>query len=124
MDVPALDGAFVVNIGELLEVATGGYLRATEHRVELRSMGRWVRAAERISIAYFFNPRLDAQVPVLSLPGRAGCPLRIAHGPFGSDLLCLRPERLEEPIARSPGCRGGSRLRAQVGSIARIPFPA
>src|ERR1700712_696361 len=31
-DAPALDGAFVVNIGELLEVATGGYLRATEHR--------------------------------------------------------------------------------------------
>ena len=63
VDVPALEGAFVVNIGELLEVATGGYLRATEHRVDLRSA-----AAERISIAYFFNPRLDAQVPVLSLP--------------------------------------------------------
>jgi isopenicillin N synthase-like dioxygenase len=63
VDVPALDGAFVVNIGELLEVATGGYLRATEHRVNLQSA-----AAERISIAYFFNPRLDAQVPVLSLP--------------------------------------------------------
>ncbi len=62
-DIPGLDGAFVVNIGELLEVATGGYLRATEHRVDLRSAG-----AERISIAYFFNPRLDAQVPVLSLP--------------------------------------------------------
>ncbi|MGH3967985.1 MAG: isopenicillin N synthase family dioxygenase, partial [Mycobacterium sp.] len=33
IDVPAVDGAFVVNIGELLEVATGGYLQATEHRV-------------------------------------------------------------------------------------------
>lgn len=63
IDVPGLDGAFVVNIGELLEVATGGYLRATEHRVHLESTG-----AERISIAYFFNPRLDAQVPMLSLP--------------------------------------------------------
>ena len=62
VDVPGLDGAFVVNIGELLEVATGGYLRATEHRVNLGS------ATERISIAYFFNPRLDAQVPLLSLP--------------------------------------------------------
>ena len=63
VDVPALDGAFVVNIGELLEVATGGYLRATEHRVDLRGS-----AAERISVPYFFNPRLDAQIPVLSLP--------------------------------------------------------
>lgn len=62
IDVPALDGAFVVNIGELLEVATSGYLRATEHRVNLNT------GAERISVPFFFNPRLDAQIPVLSLP--------------------------------------------------------
>lgn len=63
IDVAPLDGAFVVNIGELLEVATSGYLRATEHRVNLRSP-----AAERLAVAYFFNPRLDARIPVLSLP--------------------------------------------------------
>lgn len=63
VDVPPLDGAFIVNIGELLEVATGGYLRATEHRVSLRET-----AGERISVPYFFNPRLDAQIPVLELP--------------------------------------------------------
>jgi isopenicillin N synthase-like dioxygenase len=63
VDVPPMQGAFIVNIGELLELATGGYLRATEHRVKLR---QW--AAERISVPYFFNPRLDAQIPVLSLP--------------------------------------------------------
>jgi len=63
IDVPPLEGAFIVNIGELLEVATGGYLRATEHRVNLHAP-----AAERISVPYFFNPRLDAQIPVLSLP--------------------------------------------------------
>jgi isopenicillin N synthase-like dioxygenase len=63
VDVPPLEGAFIVNIGELLEVATGGYLRATEHRVNLEGPAR-----ERISVPYFFNPRLDAQIPVLSLP--------------------------------------------------------
>jgi isopenicillin N synthase-like dioxygenase len=63
VDVPPLDEAFIVNIGELLEIATGGYLRATEHRVNLPEP-----AADRISVAYFFNPRLDAQIPVLSLP--------------------------------------------------------
>lgn len=63
VDVAPLDGAFVVNIGELLEVATGGYLRATEHRVDLAGA-----TAERISVPYFFNPALDAQLPVLSLP--------------------------------------------------------
>jgi isopenicillin N synthase-like dioxygenase len=67
IDVPPLAGAFIVNIGELLEVATGGYLRATEHRVNLDGSIR-----ERISVPYFFNPRLDAQIPVLSLPGELG----------------------------------------------------
>jgi isopenicillin N synthase-like dioxygenase len=64
IDVAPHDGAFIVNIGELLEVATGGYLRATEHRVNLRD-----QVAERISVPFFFNPRLDAQLPVLALPG-------------------------------------------------------
>ena len=62
IDVPARHGAFIVNIGELLELATGGYLRATEHRVNLG------RSADRISVPYFFNPRLDAQIPTLALP--------------------------------------------------------
>ncbi|WP_369803299.1 isopenicillin N synthase family dioxygenase [Mycobacterium sp. E2699] len=63
IDVPPVPGAFIVNIGELLEVATGGYLRATEHRVNLDGP-----ATERISVPYFFNPRLDARLPLLSLP--------------------------------------------------------
>jgi isopenicillin N synthase-like dioxygenase len=61
IDVDPQPGAFIVNIGEMLEVASGGYLRATEHRVRLSSR-------ERISVPYFFNPRLDAQIPVLTLP--------------------------------------------------------
>ncbi|WP_369117763.1 isopenicillin N synthase family dioxygenase [Mycobacterium avium] len=63
IDVPPRQGAFIVNIGELLEAATRGYLRATEHRVNLAGS-----TAERISVPYFFNPRLDARIPVLSLP--------------------------------------------------------
>jgi isopenicillin N synthase-like dioxygenase len=62
IDVPVRDGAFIVNIGELLELATGGYLRATEHRVNLNQAG------DRISVPYFFNPRLDAKIPTLALP--------------------------------------------------------
>ncbi|MGW6376999.1 isopenicillin N synthase family dioxygenase [Rhodococcus sp. NPDC055112] len=63
IDAPPLPGAFIVNIGELLEVATAGYLRATRHRV-LSPPG----SPERISVPYFFNPALDAVVPVLTLP--------------------------------------------------------
>jgi isopenicillin N synthase-like dioxygenase len=63
VDVPPVPGAFIVNIGELLEVATGGYLRATRHRVLAPRPG-----ADRISIPYFLNPALDATIPIISLP--------------------------------------------------------
>lgn len=61
IEVDPLPGAFIVNIGEMLEIASGGYLRATEHRVRISDR-------ERISVPYFFNPRLDATLPVLTLP--------------------------------------------------------
>ena len=63
IDAPPIPGAFVVNIGELLEVATNGYLRATVHRVISPRIGD-----DRISIPFFFNPALDARVPMLELP--------------------------------------------------------
>ncbi|GAA1723946.1 isopenicillin N synthase family dioxygenase [Aeromicrobium alkaliterrae] len=62
-DVPPAEDAFVVNIGELLEVATDGYLRATNHRVVSPAPG-----TERLSIPFFFNPGLDAEVPRIALP--------------------------------------------------------
>lgn len=63
LDAPPVPGAFVVNIGELLEVATGGYLRATQHRVLAPQPG-----TDRISIPYFVNPALDATIPIIDLP--------------------------------------------------------
>jgi isopenicillin N synthase-like dioxygenase len=56
-------GTFVVNIGELLELASDGYLRATLHRVVAPPAG-----VERISVAFFLGARLDATVPLLHLP--------------------------------------------------------
>jgi isopenicillin N synthase-like dioxygenase len=56
-------GTFVVNIGELLELASDGYLRATLHRVVAPPPG-----IERISVAFFLGARLDATVPLLQLP--------------------------------------------------------
>lgn len=63
VDAPPVDGAFVVNIGELLEYATAGYLKATNHRVVSPKA-----PDERISIPFFFNPALDAQLPIIELP--------------------------------------------------------
>lgn len=63
IDAPQVPGAFVVNIGELLELATNGYLKATLHRVISPMVG-----TDRMSIPFFFNPSLDATVPQLELP--------------------------------------------------------
>jgi isopenicillin N synthase-like dioxygenase len=56
-------GSYVMNLGEMLQAATGGYLRATKHRVQSPPPGR-----ERLSVAYFFHPRLDAVFAPIELP--------------------------------------------------------
>lgn len=68
-DVPPLPGAFVVNLGELLEVATDGYLVATNHRVVSPPS-----AVERFSVPFFYNPRLDARVEPLPFPHASVAP--------------------------------------------------
>jgi isopenicillin N synthase-like dioxygenase len=66
-------GTFVVNIGELLELASDGYLRATLHRVVAPPAG-----TDRISVAFFLGARLEATVPLLQLPPALAAQ---AHGP-------------------------------------------
>ncbi len=63
VDATPIPGALVLNIGEMLQIATDGYLRATRHRVVSPAAGR-----ERISVAYFFNPRMEATFEVIPLP--------------------------------------------------------
>jgi isopenicillin N synthase-like dioxygenase len=61
--VPPRAETFVINIGELLELASDGYLRATTHRVVRPPAG-----VERVSAAFFLGARLNAVVPLLNLP--------------------------------------------------------
>lgn len=63
IDAPPVPGTFVVNVGELLEIASNGYLRANVHRVVSPPAG-----GDRLSVAFFLGARLDAEVPVLTLP--------------------------------------------------------
>lgn len=63
VDVKPMAGAYVVNLGEMLQTATSGYLRATKHQVVSPPLGK-----QRISIAYFLNPRLDASFEPIPLP--------------------------------------------------------
>ena len=63
VDATPKSGTYVMNLGEMLQAATQGYLRATKHRVVSPSSGR-----ERLSVAYFFHPRLDAVFAPILLP--------------------------------------------------------
>jgi isopenicillin N synthase-like dioxygenase len=63
IDAPPVPGTFVVNIGEILEIASNGYLRANVHRVVSPPAG-----GDRLSVAFFLGARLDSEVPLLALP--------------------------------------------------------
>jgi isopenicillin N synthase-like dioxygenase len=62
IDAPPVPGTFIVNIGEVLEMASNGYLRATVHRVVTPPAGR-----DRLSVAFFLGAALDATIPLLDL---------------------------------------------------------
>lgn len=62
-DAEPIPGAFVFNIGEMLEVASDGYFHAGVHRVVTPPPG-----VDRISVPFFLGPRLDAVVPKIELP--------------------------------------------------------
>lgn len=62
IDVPPVPGAFVCNIGDMLDRMTGGRYRSTPHRVLATD-------ADRLSFPFFFDPSWDAVVAPLPLDG-------------------------------------------------------
>ena len=126
IDVPPIDGALIVNIGEMLEVATHGYLVATPHRVLPCAPG-----GTRDSIAFFWAPRLDAcldtvplpheyaeQAPESASPRTTSC--TAASGTTRSRAGCARTPRSRRPTM--PTC-SSSRIRLTDHREA-IPFSA
>jgi isopenicillin N synthase-like dioxygenase len=63
IDAPPIPGSLVVNIGELLELASDGYLKGTLHRALTPPAG-----TDRLSIGFFLGANLDSVVPALTLP--------------------------------------------------------
>lgn len=64
VDVPPEEGTLAVNFGKVLDRWTGGRIKATEHRVI--GMGQ-----TRYSVPFFLEPRVDAEIRPLPLPGIA-----------------------------------------------------
>ena len=64
IDVPKLEGSFVVNVGDMLSRYTNGLLRSTPHRV-INKSGR-----ERFSCPFFFDPHTTAVVQPLKGTGK------------------------------------------------------
>ena len=58
-----MPGSYVLNLGAMMQTATGGYLRATPHRVVSPTAG-----ADRISVACFFNPTYESTFDPIELP--------------------------------------------------------
>jgi isopenicillin N synthase-like dioxygenase len=62
IDVPPTPGAFVINLGEMLQEMSGNYIVATTHRV--------IATQERLSAAYFHGPDLRTPLDPLPLDSR------------------------------------------------------
>ena len=104
VDAPPIPGTYIMNLGEMLQTATSGYLRATPHRVQSPPQG-----ASRMSIAYFYNPSFEITFLPLSLPpelaanapggatGMLGDPV---HSLFGENNLKIRLRAHPDVAAR------------------------
>ncbi|XP_007039770.2 PREDICTED: probable iron/ascorbate oxidoreductase DDB_G0283291 isoform X2 [Theobroma cacao] len=68
-DVPSMNGAFIVNIGDMMERWTNCLFRSTLHRV-------LPPGQERYSVAFFINPNKDCIVECLESCCSESCPPR------------------------------------------------
>lgn len=62
---PPIPGAFLCNIGDMLDRITGGRYRSTPHRVQN------VTRRDRLSFPFFFDPNFNAEVRPIELPDAA-----------------------------------------------------
>jgi isopenicillin N synthase-like dioxygenase len=90
IDATPVPGAFVCNIGDMLDRATGGVYRSTPHRV------RTSTSSSRLSCPFFFDPSMDAEVRPLLLEESPAenaeerwdkASVRLFHGTYGDYLL-------------------------------------
>jgi isopenicillin N synthase-like dioxygenase len=96
IDAPPIPGTFVVNTGELLELATNGFVRADVHAAITPPAG-----TERFSIPFFLGAHHEGTVPLIDLPAK----LKRAERGVSSDPL--------NPLLRDVGA---NHLKARLRS--------
>jgi len=75
-----IPGTYVMNLGQMMQAASNGYLRATPHRVASPPPGK-----ERLSLAYFFNPMLESVFAPVELPQSLQAEMDHVEAPLADD---------------------------------------
>ena len=107
VDVPALAGTLVCNIGDMLERLTRGRYRSTPHRVRNTS-GR-----DRLSFPFFFDPGFDAVPAPLDLAAADGAEVTYDRRWDGESVHDLTVRTYGEYVMRKVG-RVFPALRATI----------
>ena len=82
LNADPIPGAFVVNIGDMIEQWTNGVWKSTRHRVTHRGNGY------RVSVPFFFEPNFDAVVkPLASCVEKTGGKALYGMTTYGQHLL-------------------------------------
>ncbi|KAG8067036.1 hypothetical protein GUJ93_ZPchr0005g14695 [Zizania palustris] len=102
--VDTVPDAFIVNVGDQIQVLTNAAYRSVEHRVMVNA------ADERLSIALFYNPRSD--LPVAPLPELVSSERPPLYTPMSFDEYRLYIRR------------NGPRGKSQVNRLAQSNEPA
>eukprot|EP00262_Sarcandra_glabra_P005979 TRINITY_DN1794_c1_g1_i1.p1 TRINITY_DN1794_c1_g1~~TRINITY_DN1794_c1_g1_i1.p1 ORF type:complete len:373 (-),score=71.95 TRINITY_DN1794_c1_g1_i1:118-1185(-) len=82
--IKPLPNAFIVNIGDILEIVSNGIYRSIEHRAKVNS------EKERLSIATFYSPKLDKEMgpaPSLINPQRPALFKRVGVEKYFTELF-------------------------------------
>ena len=112
VDAPPVENTLVVNLGEMLQLATRGYYLATPHRVLLPepSPEHGVRDEHRarLSVPYFWNPRLEYVCEPMDLPPsvrwtRAGAPTAAFAAAAATAQKEKKKEKKKNPLLEAYG---------------------
>jgi isopenicillin N synthase-like dioxygenase len=87
IDVPPVPGAFVVNLGEMLQAMTGNYFVATTHRV--------IAHEARLSSGYFHGPDLRTTLAPLPLDPRFAAAVAASPRHASAGFMAKRDELLD-----------------------------